>query len=116
MKKHLKLLSLLSLFVIASATFFIFAKRLVDDRPETVMVNVFQKYYGKDVAWIDYGNSKIVKTDIDGFAKEDNFISSSSKILAIIQKLNSEGYKVISQSQGTTTTDTYYETLVLTLK
>ncbi len=118
MKKRLKLISLLSLFAIASTTFFIFAKRPAEDKPETVFVKVWM-LLGKNEAWIDYGNSKIIETDVSGWgnngASFDKYKSSSSKVLEIIQKLNLEGYKVISQSQSQQG-PADVETWVLTLK
>jgi len=119
MKKHLKLISLLSLFVIASTTCFIFAKGPADDKPETVMVKVFNGYSYKNadnLAWIDYGNGKIDgSTTLDNCSDADKVRSNNSKILSMIQKLNLEGYKVLSHSE--TATEAYYtETWVLTLK
>ncbi len=105
MKNHLKIISLLSLFVITATTCFIFAKRPADDKPETVLVKV----YGGEIE-IYYGNDKTEEVDFK--QKEEH-----KKLIDVIQKLNAQGYKVISQSQcliGTSFTIT--ETWVLTLK
>jgi hypothetical protein len=106
MKKHLKLLSLLSLLVIASTTFFIFAKRPADDRPETVMVKrtngVIETYLG---------NNQIEKSISKSNQNED----VNEDVIETIQKLNTKGYKVISQSE-LLSGSVKIETWVLTLK
>ena len=104
MKKHLKLISLLSMFIIATTTFFIFAKRPAQDKPETVMVKVY-------IGYIEtyFGNDKI--EELDYKPKEGN-----KKLIDVIQKLNVQGYKVISQSQSTNSNNSFSETWVLTLK
>ena len=92
MKKHLKLISLLSLFVIATTTFFIFAKRPADDKPETIMVRVYPgDLFAKPVVAVYNGGDKIEKTE---FSPKDLYQS----LFDIIQKLNLDGYRVISQS------------------
>ncbi len=110
MKKHIKIISLLSLFVITSATFFIFAKRPADDKPETVMVRSNDEYGELSIC---YGADKIEELSF----KARDQKSGNKLIIQTIQKLNSEGYKVISQSQsGTHSTFGAQETWVLTLK
>ena len=117
MKKHLKLISLLSLFIISATSFFIFAKRPGEDKPETVVVRVFQKNLGKRLVWTDYGNSKIEQKEIDGFYTGNDAKSSGSTILSMIQNLNSQGYKVVSQAQSVAGEgQVIYETWVLTPK
>jgi len=108
MKKHLKLLSLLSLFVIAATTFFIFAKRPGEDKPETIMVRV-QRFglMDKSPVSIFYGENKIETSEFDPKAL-------NKSVIGIIQRLNSEGYKVISHSESTG--NFMQETWILTLK
>ena len=64
--KTIKLISLSLMFVVGTCVFFIFAKRPADERPETITLRVFQQFEGKKVAWVDYGNSKIEITELDG--------------------------------------------------
>ncbi len=112
MKKHFKIISLLSLFVIASTTFFIFAKRPADDKPETVIVKVFGgSNLGKSLINVYYGNNKIEETK----AKLNDIPEAE---LEIIQKMNNLGYKVISHSEYSMPSSiiTVNETWVLTLK
>jgi|GEM_PF-6697235 len=98
MKKNIKLISLLSLFIISATTFFIFAKRPADDKPETIMVNEYH-YGNANIAWVDYGGDKIEKTELKSYRTVEDVQSNLSEVLAIIQKLNSRGYKVISHSE-----------------
>ena len=64
--KRIKLISLLFVFVFGSTVFFIFAKSPANDKPETIVMRVFQQFGGKKIAWVDYGNSKIEITELDG--------------------------------------------------
>lgn|ERR1017187_5033687 len=114
--KKIKMISLLTLFVLVAGSFFIFAKRPVDNKPETVMVKTF--YHGNGLkadvtAWVDYGNGKIENTELVYPFKVSDAQSNGSKIIEIVQKLNNQGYKVISHSESGVTPN---ETWVLTLK
>jgi hypothetical protein len=104
--KKIKLFSLLSLFVIVAGVLFIFAKKPGAEGPETIMVKCYQA--GKQIAWVDYGNGRIEETKLDGITSVDLVKSTNSKILTLLQRLNLEGYKVISHSES------YYGTLLET--
>ena len=113
MKKHIKIVSLLSLFVIASTTFFIFAKRPADDRPDTIIVKSYQNPLGTSSTssfGVFYGKGKVVETELEGYGDSKKRQSSYLKILDAVQNLNAEGYKVTSYIE----TGLYNQTWVLT--
>ena len=98
----MKIFSLLSLFAVAAIAFFIFAKSPADTKPETIMVKSLHYTTGSEsFVWVDYGNGKWESTPL---AMENdrynNIQANSSKVLGIIQKLNGDGYKVISHSES----------------
>lgn len=106
--KKIKLISLLAFFVLVAGSFFIFAKRPLDDKPETVMVYI----YG-GVGTIDYGKGKTETFDeIIPSTNKNSIRESRSKLLSIIQRLNNEGYKVVTDAE----IDSYESTLILTRK
>ena len=93
MKKHFKLIALASLLMFAASALFIFSKSPADDKPETIIVKMFRgDLFDKAAIEVMYGGDK---TEINKYSLKDDL---DKALLNTIQKLNSDGYKVISQT------------------